>query len=252
MVWGAGIHADSGPGGSGDREAKTITGRARGQEGLEQHPALCHTLCCAPQNPKHSAAELLHGSTALRQARQNHTQIEAGLIGSRPNQQLWLTRQLHGSLKRCCGEGGYIGSLIQRLSIGGACGRAEMTSDGRHRTPGVMHNPLLTSAGFLLLQPTAAGVQASQALPLKTPAQRAGLGRESPLPEAEIPELQLARAGLAVLQMLSEDLDELMRRYVFHSVYVLVQQREVLLHEEDRETLTVRLTSILARRCDFY
>merc|ERR1719150_130198 len=30
--------------------------------------------------------------------------------------------------------------------------------------------------------------------------------------------------------MLSEDLDELMRRYVFHSVYVFVDQRKVLLH----------------------
>ena len=36
-----------------------------------------------------------------------------------------------------------------------------------------------------------------------------------------------------LLQMLSEDLDELMRRYVFHSVYVFVDQRKVLLHAID-------------------
>ena len=34
-----------------------------------------------------------------------------------------------------------------------------------------------------------------------------------------------------LLQMLSEDLDELMRRYVFHSVYTFVDQRKVLLHQ---------------------
>ena len=39
-----------------------------------------------------------------------------------------------------------------------------------------------------------------------------------------------------LLQMLSEDLDELMRRYVFHSVYVFVDQVKVLLHSMDRET----------------
>ena len=86
MVRCAGIHANSWPGGSGEREAKPIIGGARGQQGLEQHPTLRHMLCFPPQNPKHSAAELLHGNTALRQARQNHKQIEAGLIGSRLNQ----------------------------------------------------------------------------------------------------------------------------------------------------------------------
>ena len=68
------------------------------------------------------------------------------------------------------------------------------------------------------------------------------------LPGTYVGDLELA----GLLQVLGERVDELARRYVFHSVYVFVQQREVLLHEEDRETLTVRLTSILALRCDFY
>ena len=64
----AGIHSDGWPGGSGNRKAKTITGGACGQEGLQQHPSLGHLLGLGPQNAKHSAAELLDGSTALRQA----------------------------------------------------------------------------------------------------------------------------------------------------------------------------------------
>ena len=60
----------------------------------------------------------------------------------------------------------------------------------------------------------------------------------------------LELAGL--LQVLGESLDEFARRDVFHSVYVFVQQSKVLLHEENRETRDVRLTSILALLCDFY
>ena len=52
-----------------------------------------------------------------------------------------------------------------------------MTSDGWHRTPGVMNNPLHTNAGFIRIQPAAGGIQAGQAFPLKTPAEGAGLGR---------------------------------------------------------------------------
>ena len=37
-----------------------------------------------------------------------------------------------------------------------------------------------------------------------------------------------------LLQVGRESLDELARRYVFHSVYVFVDQRKVLLHEKAR------------------
>jgi len=48
-----------------------------------------------------------------------------------------------------------------------------------------------------------------------------------------------------LLQMLREDLDELMRRNVFHSVYVFVDQSKVLLHSIDSVRHSVdRLTSI--------
>ena len=62
----AGIHSDGWPGGSGDRKAKTISGGACDQKGLEQHPSLDHLFGLGPQNAQHSAAELLNGSTALR------------------------------------------------------------------------------------------------------------------------------------------------------------------------------------------
>ena len=61
-------------------------------------------------------------------------------------------------------------------------------------------------------------------------------------------DLELVR----LLQEFRERLDELARGYVFHSVYVFVDQRKVLLHSRDRETYVKRLTSILARLCDFY
>ena len=48
-----------------------------------------------------------------------------------------------------------------------------------------------------------------------------------------------------LLQMLREDLDELMRRNVFNSVYVFVDQSKVLLHSIDSVRHSVdRLTSI--------
>ena len=48
-----------------------------------------------------------------------------------------------------------------------------------------------------------------------------------------------------LLQMLSENLDEIMRRYVFHSVYVFVDQSKVLLHSIESIRHSVdRLTSI--------
>ena len=46
-------------------------------------------------------------------------------------------------------------------------------------------------------------------------------------PETYVGDLELA----SLLQVLGECFDEFARRYVFHSVYVFVQQRKVLLHE---------------------
>ena len=39
-----------------------------------------------------------------------------------------------------------------------------------------------------------------------------------------------------LLQMLSENLDEIVGGHVFHSVYVFVDQIKVLLHSMDRQT----------------
>ena len=64
-----------------------------------------------------------------------------------------------------------------------------MTTDGWHRTPGVVNKPLLTAAGIIWIKPTAGGIEAGQAIPLKTPSQRLGLGWGSPFLATEIPEL---------------------------------------------------------------
>ena len=43
-----------------------------------------------------------------------------------------------------------------------------------------------------------------------------------------------------LLQMLSEDLDEILRSYVLYGVDVFVDQRKVLLHAIDRQTFGKR------------